>query len=169
MSPYSDNDPQAKRSAYCTLKVTTLLSTPSKLACTVMDKPAELAERVPVPLPLVRVRLVVSETLHITELVMSCGVPLLGKTAFAVNVTVPLCRGVVVEGVKLIEVGVPSVTVTVVVAPLTVPEAALMVVVHTPVTVLTGLTSPFELIVAQDVGLELQLTFPVRSFVEPSL
>ena len=63
----------------------------------------------------------------------------------------------------------PWLTVTVVVAVLTVPEAALIVVVQMPVTVLTGVTRPFEPIVAQDVELELQLTFPVKFCVEPSL
>ena len=114
-------------------------------------------------LPSVRVRFVVSEIIHVTDVVMSCGVPLLGKVAFARNVTVPLCCGVVVEAVNAIETGVPSVTVTVVVAPLTVPEAALMVVVQIPVTVLTGVTNPDGLTVAQDVVSELQFTFPVKS------
>ncbi len=111
----------------------------------------------------------VSETTQVTELVMSCAVPLLGKIAFAVNVTELLCCGVVVEAVKVMDVGVPGVTVTVVVAALTVPEAALIVLVQTPATVLTGLTRPFPPIVAQEVVLEPQLTFPVRSLVEPSL
>jgi len=76
---------------------------------------------------------------------------------------------VVVDAVSVIDVGVPSLTVTVVVAAVTVPDAALMVVVQTPVTVLTGVTSPFWLTVAQEVVPELQLTFPVRFWVEPSL
>lgn len=70
---------------------------------------------------------------------------------------------------SVIEVGVPSLTVTVVVAALTVPAAALIVVVQTPVTVLTGVTSPFWLMVAQEVVPELQTTLPVRFWVEPSL
>lgn len=76
---------------YWTFRVTPLLTTPSKLACTVICKPAELAERVPVPLPFVSVRFAVSDTIQVTESVMSCGVPLLGNVAFAVNVTVLLC------------------------------------------------------------------------------
>jgi len=59
--------------------------------------------------------------------------------------------------------------VSVVVAAVAVPDAARIVGVQTPVTVLTGLSKPFELIVAQAVALELQFTFPVRSFVDPSL
>jgi len=51
----------------------------------------------------------------------------------------------------------------------TVPEAAPMVVVQIPVTLLAGLTRPDVLTVAQEVLLELQLTLPVRSFVDPSL
>lgn len=146
-----------------------MLSTPSKLAWTVMLRPAEPAESVPVLLPFVSIRLVVSETIQLTELVMSCGVLLPGNIALAENVTVVLLCGVVVEGVNVIDVGVPSVTVTVVVAALIVPEAALMVVVHTPVTVLIGLTRPFASIVAQDVVSELQWTLPVKSWVDPSL
>jgi len=75
----------------------------------------------------------------------------------------------VVEAVSVIEVGVPALTVTVVVGVLTVPEAALIVVVQMPVMVFTGVTRPVELIVAQAVVLELQLTFPVKFCVEPSL
>jgi len=55
-----------------------------------MVNPAEFAESVPVPLPLVSVRFVVSDTTQVTELVMSCGVLLLGNVAFAVKVTVLL-------------------------------------------------------------------------------
>jgi hypothetical protein len=76
---------------------------------------------------------------------------------------------VVVEAVSVIEVGVPWLTVTVVVALLAVPEAALIVAVQMPLTVFTGLTSPLELIVAQAGALELQVTFPVKFSVEPSL
>jgi hypothetical protein len=75
---------------YCTVKVITLLSTPAKLACTVMVKPAEFAESVPVPLPFVSVRFVVSDTIQVTEVVTSCGVLLFGNVAFAVKVTVLL-------------------------------------------------------------------------------
>ena len=77
-------------SRYCTVNVTRLLSTPAKLACTLMVKPAEFAESVPVPLPFVSVRLVVSDTTQVTELVTSWGVPLLGNVALAVKVTVLL-------------------------------------------------------------------------------
>jgi hypothetical protein len=93
----------------------------------------------------------------------------LGKVAIARKVTVLFACGVVVEAVKVIEVGVPSVMVTVVVAAVTVPDAALIVVVQMPVTALTGVTSPLALIVAHEVALELQFTFPVRSWVDPSL
>lgn len=86
--PSLRNRPWAGR--YCTVNVITLLSTPAKLACTVMVNPAEFAESVPVPLPLVSVRFVVSDTTQVTELVMSCGVLLLGNVAFAVKVTVLL-------------------------------------------------------------------------------
>ena len=147
-----------------------MLRTPSKLAWTVMVKPAELADSVPLPLPWVNVKLVGSELIQATEEVMSCCVPLPGKIALAVKVTVVSCAGVVLGLTEsVIEVGVPSVTVTVVVAALTVPEAALIVVVQTPLTVLAGVTSPLELIVAQEVVSELQFTFPVRSFCVPSL
>jgi hypothetical protein len=67
------------------------------------------------------------------------------------------------------EVGIPSETVTVVVAALMVPWEALIVVVQTPATVLAGETSPLALTVAHVGSLELQITFPVRSWVEPSL
>lgn len=120
-------------------------------------------------LPLVSVKFVVSELIHVTEVVMSDGVLLFGNVAIALKVTVVLWGGFVGDAVNMIEVGVPSVTVTVVVAGVTVPEAALIEVVHIPVTVLTGVTSPLELTLAQDVVPELQLAFPVRSLVEPSL
>src|ERR1700746_2199539 len=100
---------------------------------------------------------------------MSCGVLLFGKVAIAVKVTVLLFRGGFGVNVNKIESGVPSLTVTVVVAAVTVPEAALMVVVQMPVMLLTGLTKPLELIVAQDVVPELHETFPVRSLADPSL
>ena len=74
-----------------------------------------------------------------------------------------------VEAVRVIEVGVPWLTVTVVVALLAVPEAALIVAVQMPLTLFTGVTSPLELIVAQAGALELQVTFPVKFSVEPSL
>lgn len=132
--------------------------------------PAEPADRVPVVLPVVSVKFVVSELIHVTEVVMSCWVLVPGNVASALKVTVVLWVGVVDDADKIIDVGVPSVTVTVVVAAVTVPEAALMVAVQIPVTLLTGVTSPEGLMPAQDVALsELQLTFPVRSLVEPSL
>jgi hypothetical protein len=55
-----------------------------------MVKPAEFAESVPVPLPFVSVRFVVSDTIQVTEVVTSCGVLLFGNVAFAVKVTVLL-------------------------------------------------------------------------------
>ena len=78
-----------QKNCYCTFKVTWLLRTPAKLACTVICKPAEPAESVPVPLPFVSVRFVVSDTTQVTELVMSCCVPL--NVPIAVKVTVLLC------------------------------------------------------------------------------
>lgn len=62
-----------------------MLSTPAKLAWTVIVKPDEPAERVPFPAPFVSVRFVGSDTIQVTELVMSCGGPLL-KVAVAVKV-----------------------------------------------------------------------------------
>jgi hypothetical protein len=160
----------APNRSHCTFSVMVLLVTPSKVALTVIVKPAELADRVPLPLPWVKVKSVGSELFQVTEEVMSCCVLLPGKIACAVKVTVVSWAGVVLgETERVMEVGVPSVTVIVVVAALTVPEAALMVVVQTPLTVLAGVTSPLELMVAHDVELELQFTFPVRSLVEPSL
>lgn len=127
------------------------------------------AEMVPLPLPLVRVKLVVSELVQVTEVVMSCCVLLLGNVARAVNVTLEFAVGVSVDACRLMEVGVPSLTVTVVVAGVAVPKAAEIVVVQTPATVLAGVTKPVLLMVAQLVVPELQPTFPVRSLVEPSL
>ena len=124
---------------------------------------------VPVPLPLVRVRSVVSELTQVTELVMSCGVLLLGNVAKALKVTLLLAVGVVVDADNVICVGVPPLTVTMVVAGLAVPKAALIVVVQMPTTLDTGLTRPLPVMVAQLVVDELQETFPVRSLVEPSL
>ena len=75
-----------------------LLSTPLKLALTLIGVPrGALALTVPVPLPFVRVRFVVSEFIQVTEVVMSCGVELPGNIAFAVNVTVEAGAGVVGE------------------------------------------------------------------------
>ena len=157
-------------SPHCTVKATVLLSTPPKVAVTLIAVPvAALAETVPVPLPLVRVRSVVSEFIQVTDVVMSVWVLLFGKVASALNVTVLFFAGVVVEAVRVIDVGVPEVTVTVVVAGVTVPKAALTVVLQTPDTVAAGLTKPELLIVAQLVVLELQTTLPVRSLVDPSL
>ena len=85
------------------------------------------------------------------------------------NVTGEFAAGVVVEATSVIDVGLPCDTVMVVVAGLTVPKLALICVVHTPVTVLTGVTSPDLLIVAQPGVAEFQKTWPVRSFVVPSL
>ena len=130
---------------------------------------AALAETVPVPLPLVSVRSVVSEFIQVTELVMSCCVLLFGKVASALNVTELLGAGVVVEAVRVIDVGVPALTDTVVVAGVMVPKAALTVVLHTPDTVAAGVSRPVLLIVAQVGVPELQMTLLVRSFVEPSL
>ena len=106
---------------------------------------------------------------QVTEVVMSWGVLLPGNRAVAVNVTDELAVGVVVEATSVIEVGLPCVTVMVVVAGLTVPKLALICVVHTPVTVLTGVTRPDLLIVAQLGFAEFHKTWPVRSFVVPSL
>jgi len=100
---------------------------------------------------------------------MSCWVLLPGNSAFAVKVTAVPAAGLVFETERVMEVGMPSVTVTVVVAAVTAPEAALIVVVQIPVTVLTGVTSPDGLIVAQVGVSEAQLTLPVRSLVDPSL
>ena len=80
---------------------------------------------------------------------MSWGVLLLGNRAVAVNVTDEFAVGVLVEAIRVIEVGLPCATVMVVVAGLTVPKLALICVVHTPATVLAGVTSPDLLIVAQ--------------------
>jgi len=141
-----------------------------KLAVTLMAIPAAaLAEIVPVPLPLVRVRLVVSELIQVTDAVMSWGVLLPGKVASALNVTVLLGAGVVVEAERVICVGVPPLTVTVVVAGLTVPKDALIVVLQIPTTLETGLTRPLAPMVAQLVVDELHDTFPERSLVDPSL
>jgi hypothetical protein len=104
------------------VKVTVLLLTPAKLAATLIVVPAvTVAEMVPVPLPLVRVRSVVSELIQVTELVMFCGVLLPGNVPTALKVTELLGEGVVVDAVKVICVGVPPLTVTVVVAGLAVP------------------------------------------------
>jgi hypothetical protein len=150
--------------------VTTLLVTPPKLADTLILLPVvALAEIVPAPLPLVRVKLVVSELFQVTEVVMSWGVLLLGNRAFAVNVRDELAGGVVVEAVNVMDVGLPCDTVMVVVAGLTVPKLALICVVHTPLTVLAGVTSPDLLMVAQVGVAEFHKTWPVRSFVVPSL
>lgn len=147
-----------------------LLFTPAKLAATLIVIPeVAVAEMVPVALPFVRVRLVVSELTQVTDVVMSCCVLLPGNVAKALNVTVLLRVGVVVDAVNVICVGVPPLTVTVVVAGLTVPKEALMVVLQIPVTLLRGVTSPLPLIVAQFVLDELQKAFPVRSLVVPSL
>ena len=64
-------------------------------------------ETVPVPLPFVNVRSVVSLLFHVTELVMSSWVLLPGNTALAVKVTVEFKGGDELLTVRLIEVGVP--------------------------------------------------------------
>lgn len=57
---------------HCIVSVTVLLVTPPKLADTLILLPVvALAEIVPAPLPLVRVRWVVSELFQVTEVVMS--------------------------------------------------------------------------------------------------
>ena len=72
-----------------------LLFTPPKLAVTLICVPtATVAEIVPVVLPLVRVKSVGSELIQVTDIVMFCCVPLFGKVAMAVNVTVLFCGGV---------------------------------------------------------------------------
>lgn len=152
------------------MSVTVLLATPLKFAVTLILVPAvALGEIVPAPLPFVNVRSVVSEFVQVTDVVMSCGVPLLGNCAIAVNVTGLLAAGVVVEAVRVIDVGVPSATVIVVVAGVTVPKLALTLVVQIPVTVLTGVSRPEALIVAHPGVAEFHTTFPVKSLVEPSL
>lgn len=149
----------------------TLLTTPSKLACTLIVVPTVApAEIVPTPLPWVNVKSVVSEFIQVTDDVMSCGPLTPGNVAIAVNVTVPPTFGPVVEAVRVIVVGVPWVTVTVVVAAATVPELALIVVEQTPPeTLAAGVTKPDLLMVAQVVVLELHKTFPVKSCCDPSL
>ena len=147
-----------------------LLVTPAKVALTLMTVPvAALAEIVPVPLPFVSMRSVVSLLFQVTEEVMSCCVLFPGNVAKALKVSVVLRCGVVLDAVKVICVGVPPLTVTVVVAALTVPKEALMVVLQTPVTFEAGLTRPPALMVAKLVVDELHKTFPVRSLVVPSL
>jgi len=158
------------RSSYCTVRVTELLVIPPKLACTVIVVPTvALPEMVPVPLPWVNVRSVVSELIQVTDDVMSCWPLVPGKTARALNVTFEAGVGVVVETLRVMEVGVPWLTVTVVVAAATVPEAALIVVVQTPVTVLAGVTKPAELMLAHAGVPELHSTLPVRFCCDPSL
>ena len=101
---------------------------------------------------------------------MSCGVLLFGNIAVAVKCTREPGAGLLLSTVRLIDVGLPSDTVTVVVAGVTVPILAVIFALHTPVTVLTGLTRPPLLILAQVVDVsELQSTLPVRSLVDPSL
>ena len=123
---------------------------------------------VPVPLPLVRVSSVVSELIHVTDVVMSCGELLPGKVAFAVNVTESFGAGFVGEAASVIAVGVPGVTVTVVDEALTVPKLAPTVVVQMLTTDAEGVTNPFALIVAHEESDEVQVTLPVKSLVLPS-
>jgi hypothetical protein len=163
----------AFQNCYCTVKVTVLLFTLSKVAVTLMTSPCPAADDiVPVPVPFVRVRSVVLEITQVTEVVMSCCVLLLGKVAFAVNVTWLFAVGVSVDAVNTIEVGVPSVTVRGVVAGVIVPNAALIVAEHVPATDALGVMSPVWLMVPQVWPPELvrlHATFPVRSWVDPSL
>lgn len=147
-----------------------LLFTPPKLAVTLICVPtAAAAEMAPVVLPLVRVRSVGLELFQVTDVVIFCCVPLLGKVAMAKNVTVLFTGGNRGFAVKRILVGVPSVTVTVVLAGVAVLKEALICVVQTPATVLSGVTMPLLLMEAQVGVVEPQRTFPVKSRVEPSL
>ena len=147
-----------------------LLVTPAKVALTFIAVPLTApAAIVPVPLPLVSMRSVVSLLVQVTEAVMSCCALLPGKVAKALNVKAVLRAGVVVDALNVIWVGVPPLTVTLVVAGLTVPNEALIVVLHTPLTFETGLTRPLPLTEAQLVVEELHSALPVRSFVVPSL
>src|SRR5579864_7406416 len=160
----------AFRNCYCTVKVTVLLLTLSKVAVTLMTSPCPAVDdMVPVVVPFVKVRSAVLEMTQVTEVVMSCGVLLLGNAAFAENVTWLLTAGFAVSS---IEVGAPSVTVSCVVAGGIVPEAALMVAEHVPATDALGVMSPVWLMVPQVWPPELvrlHATFPVRSWVDPSL
>jgi len=152
--------------------VIVLLTTLSKLACTVITVPAVApAEITPAPLPWVNVKSVVLEFIQVTDDVMSCGPLTLGNVASAVNVTeLPTAGLIVGTTVRLIVVGVPSETVTVVVAAATVPELALIVVSQTPPeTLAAGVTKPDLLMVAQVVVPELHKTFAVKSCCDPSL
>src|SRR5262249_50039795 len=130
---------------------------------------AALADTVPVALPLVRVRSVVSELFHVTDVVMSSWVLLPEKVANALKVTDELGAGLVGVAVSVIWVGAPWLTVTVTLDEVMVPRGALMAVVQIPVTEETGVASPELLIVAQLVVPELQETLPVTSLVELSL
>jgi len=151
------------------VSVTVLLSTPAKLAVTLIWLPGvAVALIVPVPLPFVRVSSVVSELIHVTDEVMSCGVLLPGKVALAVKVTELLGVGLVGTAVSVIRVGVPGVTVTVTDEALTVPKLAPMVVVQILTTDAEGVTNPFALIVVQEASDEVQVTLPVKSLVLPS-
>lgn len=124
---------------------------------------------VPVPPPLVKVRSVVSLLIQVTEVVMSCCVLLLGKVAKALKVTDDAGAGLVGDAVSVISVGTPSLTVVVAVAGVALPKAALICVVQTPVTVVRGVIKPVLLMVAQVGVAELQIAFPVRFLVDPSL
>jgi len=153
-----------------TVRVTVLLSTPLKLALTLIGVPrGALALTVPVPLPFVRVRFVVSEFIQVTEVVMSCGVELPGNIAFAVNVTVEAGAGVVGEAVSVIDVGVPGVTVAVVEGEVMVPKLAVISVVQMLETTCGAVMTPAALIGAQAGADEFQSARPVRSLVDPSL
>ena len=158
---------------YCTVKVTVLLFTLSKVAVTLMTSPWPADdEMVPVVVPFVKVRSAVLETTQVTEVVMSCCVLLFGKVAIALNVTWLLTAGVRVDAVRSIDVGLPAVTVRGVVAGVIVPNAALIVAEHVPATDALGVMSPVWLMVPQVWPPELvrlHATFPVRSLVDPSL
>jgi hypothetical protein len=152
------------------VRVTVLLSTPPKLAVTFIVIPAvAVALTVPVVLPSVSVRSVVSEFIHVTEVVMSCGVPFPGKIAFARNVTEELAVGLVGDAVSVIDVGVPGVTVAAVEGEAIVPKLAVMFVVQILETTCGAVITPAALIVAQAGTDEFQSALPVRSLVDPSL
>ena len=71
-----------------------LLFTPPKDAVTLICCPTgAVAEIVPVVVPLVSVRFVVSELIQVTDVVMSCCPLVLAKVARALNVTVLFCAG----------------------------------------------------------------------------
>jgi len=156
---------------YCTVIVTRLLVMLFSVALTVICVPAVALElTVALPLPCVKVRSVVSETFHATEVVTSSAWLVPENVPRAVNVMVVPWVGVVVEGVSAMDNSDPGVTVIVAVEALTVPKLALIVVVQIAVTVCAALTRPVVGLTPAQVGVpDDQSTFPVRSFVVPSL